>query len=178
VVAAQNQRRTAGIQGGKNGVCGARARLRNLAQVMRIPPARRARLRHFHANVPAVYNVVTQRLEPRLQAGDAHRRGPHVHAAAARPHIQRNADNANVAGGLRLRAARWHAKNLPRGIDALSHATILLCAPSVKPMQLANCCKKKTSCTWRGGIVTCFGEYDFRRITPKGTVSQTVLRVR
>jgi hypothetical protein len=48
---------------------------------------------------------VAKGLQTRLQAGDPHRRGAHVYAAAACAQIKRNAEDADAAGGLALRAA-------------------------------------------------------------------------
>ena len=49
-------------------------------------------------NVADVLHVVAERLELGFEAGDAHRRRTHVHAAARLPKVERHADDADVLG--------------------------------------------------------------------------------
>ena len=106
MIAAQHQGRHALFQGLEYGLGGAVAGLGNLLQVAGLVAAGSLGFGDFHADVAAIGHAMPQGLQPGFQAGDPHRRGSHVHAPAAGPHVERNADDANAAGGQALGAAR------------------------------------------------------------------------
>ena len=109
VVAAQQQRSHARFQRRHHGFGRARAGFRNLLQIVGIFAARRLRFRNLDADIAGVRYVVAERLQPRLQAGHAHRGWPHVHAAAARAQVQRHPDHANAVRWLHRAAGRIFA---------------------------------------------------------------------
>ena len=106
VVAAQHQRRHALFQRLDHGFGGARAGFGDLLQVAGVLAAKGLGFGNLDPDVAAVGDLVAERFEARLQTGHAHRGGPHVDPAAACAHVQRNAKNADAAGGQRLRSAR------------------------------------------------------------------------
>ena len=72
------------------------------------------RLHHARADVAVIVDDVAQLGHPLAQLGVADRGRPHVHAAPARPEVERRADHANrprIVRSLRARihAARWYA---------------------------------------------------------------------
>ncbi len=50
----------------------------------------------FHGDVPDIFHRVAQRLQARLQAGNAQRRRTHVHTATALAEVHRYSDDANL----------------------------------------------------------------------------------
>ena len=88
-----------------HGFGGAGAGFRNLLQIAGFYVSRCLRFGDFYPDISRIRNLVAERFKPRLQPRHAHRRGPHIHAAAACPKIKRHADHANPAWWLRLRAA-------------------------------------------------------------------------
>jgi hypothetical protein len=99
VVATQDQRRHAFLQRFENSFPGVRAGFGDFGQVMSILLAAGAGFRHFHPDIAGVGNVMAERPEPCLQSGNAQRRRPHIHAPAARAHVERNAEDADAPAG-------------------------------------------------------------------------------
>ena len=124
VVPAQHQRRHSLLDHLHHSLGGARAGLGNLFQIVRIFLARGLRLGNLHANVASVGHLVAQRLQPRLQPGNAHRRGPHVHPTAAGAQIKRNADHTDTPGRLRLRAVVRNGRSGIGNFSGIRHTNI------------------------------------------------------
>ena len=98
VVAAQHQRNLAGFQRLQHqfGVLGAGGG--DFFQILRVGSAFLLLFRDGDGNIAAVFDHVSQGFQARFQAGDAHRRRPHVDAAARLAKVERNADHADLLG--------------------------------------------------------------------------------
>ena len=115
VVSAQHEGRHPLFQGLGHCFRRSRAGLGDLLQITRIRAAEFLRLGDFDGHVAAVLDMMAEGLQPRLQARYAHRRGPHVDAAAAGAHVERHADHANLSRRQGLGSAGW--KRSDQGID-------------------------------------------------------------
>ena len=122
MVAAEQQRRHALFQRLDDGLGGARAGIGNLLEVAGVFIAGGLGFGNLDADVAAVGDLVAKRLKTRLKAGDAHCRGAHVYAAAAGAQVERNADDADAARGLALRAAARKGEDGNSG--GMGHAKI------------------------------------------------------
>ena len=80
------------------------AGLADLLQVSRVLLAGLLGFGDGDADVAAIGDDVAQRFKMRLEAGDAHGGGAHVHAAARLAEVERNADDADLARRQRLHA--------------------------------------------------------------------------
>ena len=97
VVAAQHQRRHALFEGLDHGLGGARAGFGDLLQIAGVSCCRRLGFGNLDADVAAIGDLVAEGFKARFEAGHAHGRGAHVHAAAAGAHVEGHADDANAA---------------------------------------------------------------------------------
>ena len=52
----------------------------------------------LHRDIAQILDLIAERGHARIQIGDAHRRGPHIDAAAALAEIERRADDRDVTG--------------------------------------------------------------------------------
>ncbi len=107
MVAAEDQRNVATVEAFDHqlGVLGARRC--DFFQILCVRIAFLFLLGDRDGDVAGVFYDVAERFEACFQPGDAHRRGPHVHAAARRAQIERHTDDADflVMGG-RKRSGR------------------------------------------------------------------------
>src|SRR5277367_323131 len=69
----------------------------NLLQIFRMRITFLLLLSYGDSDVSAVLDDVSDRLKTRLEAGDADRRRPHIHAAARLAEVERNANNTNLS---------------------------------------------------------------------------------
>ena len=98
VIAAQRDRHLAGFKCLQHefGMLGARCS--NFLQILGVWLAFFFLLGDSDRHIAAVFNHVTERLQPRFQAGNADSRWPHIHPAARLAQVEGNADDAYLLG--------------------------------------------------------------------------------
>jgi hypothetical protein len=96
----------------------------NLREIVCVFVARGLGLGNLDANVASVCHLVAQGLQPRLQPSYAHRRGPHVHPAAAGAQVKRNADDPDAAGGLYVRLMALARGGGTENLSGIRHGMI------------------------------------------------------
>ena len=98
MVAAEHKRHHVLIERLADDFAEALARLRNLAEILRVLLAVVLLFRLPHGDVADILDLPAKLLQPLMQAGNAQRRRPHIDAAAARAQVHRHPDDANFFG--------------------------------------------------------------------------------
>ena len=97
MVAAQHQRDASALAG-HPATCrrGARKLRRSAADTWRARSPSGQALGLLDRNVAEIFDVIAERVQPRVQIGHAHGRRTHIHAAAALAQVERRADDRDV----------------------------------------------------------------------------------